>query len=77
MRFTMRTKNIIWKDEIKDLVEILKNTIEKLRKYQIECKLQKGQGVFTNNVLHMRTSFHETNKQKRLLLRMRAGHRIE
>ena len=77
MRFTMRTKNIIWKDEIKDLVEILKNTIEKLRKYQIECKLQKGQGVFTNNVLHMRTSFHETDKQKRLLLRMRAGHRIE
>tara|TARA_B000000441_G_scaffold82058_1_gene55882 strand:- start:1112 stop:1957 length:846 start_codon:yes stop_codon:yes gene_type:complete len=77
MRFTMRMKNIIWKDEVKDLVGILKKTIEKLRRYQIECKLQKGQGVFTNNVLHMRTSFKETYNDQRLLLRMRAGHRIE
>tara|TARA_B100000035_G_C20921896_1_gene518882 strand:- start:520 stop:945 length:426 start_codon:yes stop_codon:yes gene_type:complete len=77
MRFTMRMKNIIWKDEVKDLVGILKKTIEKLRRYQIECKLQKGQGVFTNNVLHMRTSFNEAYNDQRLLLRMRAGQRIE
>ena len=75
MRFTMRLKNIIWKDGIEDLVESLKANIKKLKKYQIEYKLQRGQGVFTNNVLHMRTAFFE-GSEKRVLLRMRASDRI-
>ena len=76
MRFTMRMKNIIWKNEIIHLVTLLRDIIKKSDNYQIIHKLQNGQGIFSNNVLHMRSSFTNNRNENRLLLRMRAKNRI-
>jgi len=76
MRFTMRERNIKWKKMYEDEIEILKNIIEKNSKYKISYKLQPGQGVITNNVIHSRTAFTNDINHHRLIYRIRSTQRI-
>ena len=76
MRYTARTKSIIWRDD-----SLTQRAVERIREiynedsiYKIECRLQSGEGVVSNNILHMRTKFTDNDvgiKKHRLMYRMR------
>ena len=76
MRYTARTRSIEWQHEsmvleAKDaLLEILKSNSP----YHFEGKLNSGQGLLCNNVLHTRTPFEADSD--RLLYRARYFDRI-
>ena len=76
MKFSMREKNIIWNDKSKEASKNLKNIINSSDKYHISHRLSEGQGVITNNVIHMRTSFTNLEKKNRLLYRLRSKQRM-
>lgn len=79
MRFTARGRNIIWRDDADTsaardcLKEIMDNDPLMFRH-----KLQPGQGLICNNVLHNRDGFSEggNSKATRLLYRIRYKERI-
>ena len=77
MRFSMRQKNIIWRDNIRESVELLKSIIRENESYQIKYKLEPNQGVISNNIIHMRTSFTNTTNKNRLLYRLRSKKRVD
>jgi len=72
MRYTARTKSIIWRDD-----ELTRRAVQRIREYynedsvyKLEHRLQPGEGLVSNNVLHMRTKF-EDSESGRLIYRMR------
>jgi|TARA_B100000953_G_scaffold276329_1_gene250354 alpha-ketoglutarate-dependent taurine dioxygenase len=76
MRFSMRGKNIVWKKNIIDSINSLKKIIKESTTFHVSYKLMPGQGVLTNNVIHMRTTFTNTKNKNRLLYRLRSKKRI-
>jgi len=76
MKFSMREKNIIWSEKITSSVDLLKSIIRENENYQINYKLSPNQGVISNNVIHMRSSFTNTSNKNRLLYRLRSKKRI-
>ncbi|MGV6811816.1 MAG: TauD/TfdA family dioxygenase [Brevirhabdus sp.] len=79
MRYTARTRSISWRDD--------KTTLEAeawLRDYlaqgdplAMHVRLQAGQGVLNNNVLHNRTGFDNSNEGgTRLIYRVRFSNRV-
>lgn len=76
MKFSMREKNIIWNDEILKEIGNLKKIIESSHDYHLTHKLQAGQGVIANNVIHMRTAFTNSKNKNRLLYRLRSKKRV-
>ena len=77
MKFSMREKNIIWNNKSKEAANNLKDIINSSKKYHISHKFSEGQGVITNNIIHMRTSFTNLEKKNRLLYRLRSKKRME
>ena len=77
MKFSMREKNIIWNNKSKEASKNLKNIINSSDKYHISHRLSEGQGVITNNIIHMRTSFTNLEKKNRLLYRLRSKQRMK
>ena len=77
MRYTARSRNVTWKKNTvteqarAKLAEIMKNS-----DYQFHHRLQKGEGVICNNVLHNRTMFSDNADTKRLLYRARFYDRV-
>ena len=79
MRYSARTRNIIWRDDpitlkARDfLTDLLKN-----EPLIVRHKLKSGQGVICNNVLHNRTGFIDASDADatRLLYRIRYKQRI-
>jgi alpha-ketoglutarate-dependent taurine dioxygenase len=80
MRYTARQHNITWNPdpEIRDAVECLKEVIDGASKYTLTHRLEAGQGVICNNVLHRRTSFADgdSDHQQRLIYRARYYDRV-
>ena len=76
MRFTMREKNIIWNKKIMKSIKLLKSIILENENYQIKHKLKPNEGVISNNIIHMRTSFTNSDNKNRLLYRLRSKKRI-
>ena len=76
MKFTMRERNIIWNDKIKKEVDNLKKIIESSSGYHVTHKLESGQGIIANNVIHMRTAFTNSENNNRLLYRLRSKKRV-
>ena len=80
MRYTARTKNIVWKDAplVQEAVTELLSFLNSESPYVFHHKLQPGQGVISNNVLHKRTGFIDDpeKEQKRLIYRARYYDRI-
>ncbi len=76
MRFTMREKNIHWNKNIANEINELKQIIQNSKNYQIKYKLDSGQGAITNNILHNRSSFTNSDNQTRLIYRIRSKKRV-
>jgi len=78
MRYSARKKNIRWRDDplttaARDfLTDILNETDGPVFRY----RLQPGEGLLSNNVLHDRTAFSDGQGQQRLLYRARFFDRI-
>ena len=80
MRYTARTRSIFWKDNplVKEAVEFIRQTLES-SSLVAQYKLQAGEGVISNNCLHARQGFAESddNSKGRLLYRARFFDRID
>ena len=76
MKFTMRANNIFWDSESLSAINNLKSLINNSVDYHLIHKLTEGQGVITNNVIHMRSSFTISKNKNRLLYRLRSKKRI-
>ncbi len=76
-RYTARTRNIQWKNSQacararSALLDILDDN-----PYRFRHRLQSGEGVICNNVLHNRTMFTDKRRSERLLYRARFYERV-
>lgn len=81
MRYTARARNIAWKDDprVREATEFLTALLAGDSPYVIWHRLEAGQGVLSNNVLHCRTAFTDSNEPGagRVLYRARYYDRIE
>ena len=76
MRFSMRKDNIGTSAKANSAVNKLREIIEgNCAKYSLTYKLQKNEGIITNNILHGRKAFKD-DKVKRKLLRIRSYERL-
>ena len=76
MRFSMRKDNIGTSAKANSAVIKLREIIEgNCAKYSLTYKLQKNEGIITNNILHGRKAFKD-DKVKRKLLRIRSYERL-
>lgn len=79
MRYTARGRNIIWRDDaVTDAARAFLTHILKNDPLIVRHKLQSGQGVICNNVLHNRTGFIDASDvgDTRLLYRIRYKERV-
>jgi len=76
MRYTARTRSIEWLDDplVQEAKQALLEILKSPSPYHLEGKLESGQGLICNNVLHTRTPFEENSE--RLLYRARYFDRI-
>jgi alpha-ketoglutarate-dependent taurine dioxygenase len=73
MRYTARTRNVIWKPEslIEEAQQALRSLLDTPSPFKFQATLQAGQGLICNNVLHTRSAFEDDKNQPRLLYRGR------
>ena len=80
MRYTARRRNIRWNPDpgIRDAARCLKEVIDNASGFTVNHKLESGQGIICNNVLHSRSGFVNGNSasSQRLLYRVRYHDRI-
>ena len=76
MKFTMRERNITWNKNTTEAINILKSIIKESSDYHKINKLEPGNGVITNNIIHMRTAFTNSKNKNRLLYRLRSKQRV-
>ena len=80
MRYTARQHNITWNPDpaIKEAAECLKEVIDGASQYTLSHRLEAGQGVICNNVLHRRTGFADgsSDHEQRLIYRARYYDRV-
>ncbi len=83
MRYTIRGRNVVWKDDplTREALAALGDWLEGDSTYIFRGKLEPGMGLVSNNVLHDRSGFTDTQDHRRLLYRARymdrtAGTRI-
>jgi alpha-ketoglutarate-dependent taurine dioxygenase len=72
MRFSARKRNIVWRDDrdTHEAVEVINSYLADDNNC-LMVKLEAGQGIICNNVLHNRSAFTDSDTQKRLLYRAR------
>jgi alpha-ketoglutarate-dependent taurine dioxygenase len=75
MRYSARTRNIAWKQDASTqaAAEFLLNLFRQDSPFIFRHRLKSGEGVLSNNVLHCRTAFEDSEDagHKRLLYRAR------
>lgn len=81
MRYTARTRSIEWKDDpvtraARDFLVALVEG-EGSYDYRLNLRLEAGQGLVCNNVLHNRTAFEDDAAMSRLIYRARYYERID
>jgi len=80
MRYTARTRSIVWKDDAltKNAVQALEGILSGDSPFVFRVRLEAGQGLLCNNVLHNRTEFSDAvdTGTKRLIYRARYYDRI-
>lgn len=80
MRYSARTRNIEWKGDSlsQEAVACMKRLLDANNPYVITYRMQAGEGIIANNVLHNRTAFTdaESAELKRLLYRARYYDRV-
>ncbi len=74
MRYTMRTRSIRWRStpDTARAVAALEAAIASLAASQVRVRLEAGEGVICNNVLHRRSGFVDGEDSPRTLLRIRS-----
>nr|VFK52216.1 MAG: Taurine catabolism dioxygenase TauD, TfdA family [Candidatus Kentron sp. TC] len=79
MRYTMRTRNIRWKEDpiLTNARMFLEQLLYSNSPYIFRGTLQSGWGIINNNVLHDRSAFSDDPRNPRLLYRARYYDRIE
>ncbi len=81
MRFSARTRNIIWQDDdiTREAVACINALLTPDNPYVIEYRLKPGEGIICNNVLHCRTGFSDdqVSGHTRLLFRARYYDRVK
>ncbi|MGD8812623.1 MAG: TauD/TfdA family dioxygenase, partial [Thioalkalispiraceae bacterium] len=78
MRYSARTRNIIWNDDTitREAVACISEFLDSADSPVLHYKLNAGEGIICNNVLHNRTGFSDDAQHKRLLYRARYYDRI-
>lgn len=78
MRYTARKRNIIWKadPDLSEAIDFLQDLFGNENAPIYRLRLEAGQGLICNNVLHGRTAFEDDNKAVRLMYRGRFFNRI-
>ena len=78
MRYTMRTRSIRWRPtpDTARAVAALEAAIASLSAHHVRVRLEAGEGVICNNVLHRRSAFVDAGVSRRTLLRIRSFDRI-
>jgi hypothetical protein len=80
MRYTARTRSILWADDAatREAVRFLAGTLESASPWIFELRLEAGQGLVCNNVLHARSAFEDDPPPApgRLVYRARHTRRI-
>ena len=80
MRYTHRTRSVIWHDDplITEARTFLRELLEKGDEFMLTHQLSSGEGIISNNVLHRRTAFNDSNcpGKNRLLYRARFKDRV-
>ncbi|MBO0611450.1 TauD/TfdA family dioxygenase [Thiothrix fructosivorans] len=78
MRYTIRGRNVVWKDDslTRQALAALSDWLECGSSYIFRGKLEPGMGLVSNNVLHDRSGFTDTENHRRLLYRARYMDRI-
>jgi len=78
MRYTARTRSIEWRpDEVTQAaVRHLKRILDSDSPYVFRLRLQGGQGLVCNNVLHDRSAFTDAPGEGRLVYRARYSDRV-
>ena len=73
MRYTARLRNVIWKKDAltQAAQQSLRDILNSQSEYMFQGKLQAGQGLICNNVLHTRSTFKDDPQNPRLLYRGR------
>ncbi len=73
MRYTARARNVIWKEDAltQEAQQTLRTLLNSDSEYQFQGRLEAGQGLVCNNVLHTRTAFKDDKENPRLLYRGR------
>ena len=73
MRYTARARNVIWKKDAltQEAQQTLRTLLNSDSEYQFQGRLEAGQGLVCNNVLHTRTAFKDDKENPRLLYRGR------
>lgn len=80
MRYSARQRNVIWKDDAitREAAEALLDLFRGGDSAIVRHRLQRGEGIISNNVLHRRDGFRDdpTGRHKRLLFRARYYRRL-
>ena len=80
MRYTARTRSIEWRDDpaTRDASQWMREWLVSDEPYKLRIKLNAGQGILNNNVLHNRTEFFDepASSKHRVMLRVRFHDRI-
>ena len=78
MRYSARSRNIVWKQDCvtQAAAECLLNLFRSDSPYIFCYRLEAGEGLISNNVLHARAAFRDEAGQQRLLYRARYFDRI-
>jgi alpha-ketoglutarate-dependent taurine dioxygenase len=79
MRYTARTKSIVWKDnaETRVAVSALEHILGSESPYIFQARLAPGMGLICNNILHDRTGFNDSDLRKRVIFRARYHDRMQ
>lgn len=78
-RYTARKKNIYWQESDSTKVALfeLETIINSQSKYHFYSKLEKSQGIITNNSLHRRNAFKDSELNPRRMFRARYIDRVK
>jgi alpha-ketoglutarate-dependent taurine dioxygenase len=79
MRYTARGRNVDWADDpmVRKAAAAIRRLLDTPSDWVFEHRLQAGQGLLSNNVLHTREPFRDDPAAPRLLYRARYHDRME
>jgi alpha-ketoglutarate-dependent taurine dioxygenase len=78
MRYTARRKHVQWKSDplVTAAIRHLKSVLDGDSPWTVRLRLERGQGILCNNILHARSAFEDTDEQARCVYRIRYQDRV-